>query len=320
MKAPKLLFSMILSAGVLAACKNDSNETANSTDNNTSSTGTTDDETTADPTGNPTGNPTGDPTTDTDPTTDPDTTSETSETEDSETGCNFIDCGTDSDTGPDIQCDVWAQDCPEGQKCMPWADDGGNSWNALKCTPVVDEPKQVGDPCTAEGSGISGVDDCDVGTMCWGLDAENKGFCIDFCEGSTENPSCTDSATTCAIYNDGVLILCLPKCDPLAQDCPEGDACMPPDGVGYICVTDASGDEGQVNDPCEFANACDPGLICAETTAALECNKDATGCCQPFCEIGVDVCEYEGQECLPVYEPGTELPGEENVGYCTTPM
>jgi hypothetical protein len=37
--------------------------------------------------------------------------------------------------GPSIECDQWAQDCPPGEKCMPWANDGGSSWNATRCFP-----------------------------------------------------------------------------------------------------------------------------------------------------------------------------------------
>src|SRR5262245_15971404 len=37
------------------------------------------------------------------------------------------------DGGGSNECDVWAQDCPPGEKCMPWANDGGSSWNSLRC-------------------------------------------------------------------------------------------------------------------------------------------------------------------------------------------
>ena len=30
------------------------------------------------------------------------------------------------------ECDAFAQECPEGQKCAPYADDGGSSWNNTK--------------------------------------------------------------------------------------------------------------------------------------------------------------------------------------------
>ncbi|WP_434418367.1 hypothetical protein [Nannocystis pusilla] len=119
------------------------------------------------------------------------------------------------------ECDVWTQDCPPGQKCMPWADNGSSSWNATKCSPVDANPGKEGDPCTVEGSAVSGVDTCDVGLLCWYFDENNNGSCIDMCKGTPDAPSC-DMGQTCDVSNDGVLILCLETCDPLVQSCPAG--------------------------------------------------------------------------------------------------
>ena len=30
-----------------------------------------------------------------------------------------------------FECDLFAQDCPAGEKCMPWANDGTEVWNAI---------------------------------------------------------------------------------------------------------------------------------------------------------------------------------------------
>jgi len=140
----------------------------------------------------------------------------------------------DGGGGP-LECNSWAQDCPEGEKCMPWANDGGNSWNALKCTPLAEDPGAPGDPCTVEGSGVSGIDDCELGAMCWAVDPDtNIGHCVAMCTGSPDAPICEDPATACAIANDGVLHLCLPTCDPLAPMCPEGESCFPV-GDEYVC-------------------------------------------------------------------------------------
>jgi hypothetical protein len=165
-----------------------------------------------------------------------------SDTEDTtETGISsgFI---TDPDGGGvSIECSIWDQDCDEGEKCAPWANDGGSAWNATKCVPVDANPSQVGDSCTVEGSGVSGVDTCDVSSMCWDVDPEtNEGTCIAFCSGSENAPVCDDPTTSCSIANEGVLTLCLPSCDPLSQDCPDGQACYPIDN-SFVCAPDASG-------------------------------------------------------------------------------
>ncbi|MBL9102209.1 MAG: ribulose phosphate epimerase [Myxococcales bacterium] len=221
------------------------------------------------------------------------------------------------------ECDNWAQDCPEGQKCMPYADNGSNAWNATKCVDVPANPGQPGDECNVEGSAVSGLDSCDKGVMCWDVDPNTQmGVCVGLCTGSVEAPVC-DSDHTCFVSNDGVLNLCLDLCDPLAQDCAGDDLCIPnPQGQGeFTCVLDASGEEGQAFDPCEYINACDKGLFCANPALGGECDPAAIGCCLPFCDLSaMVVCPGAGQECTAWFEAGTAPPGYEQVGFCGVPM
>jgi hypothetical protein len=211
------------------------------------------------------------------------------------------------------ECDPFVQDCPDGQKCAPWADQG-SAWNATKCVPVTGD-KVPGDPCTAEGDGTSGLDDCEKGAMCWDVDAQGHGICVQQCTGSPEMPICAEAPEQgCAVV--GVLNFCLDTCEPLIQDCPGDDLCLPVSGT-YLCVLDASGETGAAFDPCEYQNACDKGLICLGPAAANECDQGATGCCLPMCSIangGAD-CPGDGQECLATYDP--QPPGFEDVGYCS---
>jgi len=236
--------------------------------------------------------------------------------DDSSTGSVFIPI----DDFPVDGCDNFQQDCPEGTKCAAWADDGGSSWNALKCVPVIEDPKQPGEPCTAE-PGLTGVDDCDVGVMCWDLDAESMGTCVPLCTGSLDTPVCDEPAAICVVTNSGVLNLCLPGCDPILQDCPMDELCIPnPDNSGFLCVL-APTEQGQQHDPCNFASGCDQGLLCADNTAASECNENRPGCCQPFCDFtDPDVmCSGDGQECIPFFEMGDAPDGLEHVGFCSLP-
>jgi len=242
-------------------------------------------------------------------------------------GCSFIGCGTDTEDtcgagGAACECDVWAQDCPEGEKCAPWANDGGSSWNATRCVSVDSSPGVPGDPCVAEGGGLSGFDDCGEGSMCWDVDETGMGTCISFCSGNEAAPVCEDPDASCVIANDGVLILCLPSCDPLLSDCAEGSACYPTEN-SFVCVFDASGEAGAYADPCEFTNVCDPGLWCAPAQAVPGC---ATGsCCTPFCDRSDPDASAAcpgaagGQECVPWYEEGQVPPGFEDVGSCMIP-
>jgi hypothetical protein len=219
------------------------------------------------------------------------------------------------------ECDIWAQDCPDGEKCNAWANDGGNSWNATKCVPVARNPGQPGDECTVEGNGVSGLDSCDVGVMCWNVDPRtNQGTCIALCTGSPDNPECPPGAS-CSITNDGSLILCLPNCDPLLQDCPEGEACYWVGETTFQCAPDASGETGVHGDPCEYINACDAGNQCIQAAYVENCPEGSLGCCSVHCDTSDPnvVCPGPNEECVPLFDPETAPPGLENVGLCALP-
>lgn len=215
-----------------------------------------------------------------------------------------------------LECDQWAQDCPKGEKCLPWATDGG-TWDSTMCSPVVADPGQLGDPCIAENGGTGGSDDCDLGLMCWGVDLEtNEGICAPQCTGSPEAPSCAPPDTACVISNGGVVTLCLPVCNPLAHECPEGDGCYPT-GDTITCSPDVSDDGGAPGDPCAFVNVCQDGLWCAPGPTVPGCPED--GCCSPFCTIGDDEACLEGQTCVPFYDGDAPLACLEEVGGCAAP-
>lgn len=102
------------------------------------------------------------------------------------------------------------------------------------------------------------------------------------------------------------------ECDPLVQDCADGDACY---GIGdeFLCAPDASGDQGATLDPCEFVNVCDTGLNCVSAEWLPSCVGSA-GCCTPFCDLADPTCP-DG-ECVPYFEEGVAPPAYENVGLC----
>lgn len=220
--------------------------------------------------------------------------------------------------GPGVECDPYEQDCPDGEKCNAWSDDGGGAWNALGCFPVDPAPGQPGDPCTVEGGGTSGIDSCDVGSMCWDVEEDSdNGTCVAMCEGSAVEPTCSVPETSCVISNGGILNLCLPNCDLLLQDCPnEGEACYVV-GENAVCAPDASDDGGGAGDECAFINACDPGLTCIVPDAyGPGCNPVATACCSPWCDLDAPApCPELGQTCLPFFEEDPP-PGLENLGVC----
>jgi hypothetical protein len=226
------------------------------------------------------------------------------------------------------ECDLWAQDCPVGHKCMPWANDGGLQWNATKCVELVKNPGVPGDPCTVDGSGISGLDDCDATSMCWDVDVETgMGVCAPFCAGSEAAPVCEDPQSSCVIANGGAIILCLALCDPLLQDCGEGDGCYPVgSNGGFACVFDADGTgAGAYGDPCAVDNVCNAGLYCAQSAAAVpDCG--AARCCTSYCDLDEPDASATcpgaagGQQCLAWYPEDATPPGFEALGGCEIPQ
>ena len=240
-------------------------------------------------------------------------------TEDDTGGVGFI---GDYEMGSlDVECSIWEQDCPEDEKCMPWANDAGNPWNATQCTPLDPNPGDLGDPCTVEDNGVSGVDTCKKRAMCWYVDVETLvGECIGLCIGSPNEPTCEDDFAECVIPSDGTLAICIPLCDPLDQDCSPDAGCVPlNDWFGCVPRTEDSA----YGDPCEFVNHCAPGLFCANAAVVPGC-EGSQGCCQHFCDLeqpaATQCIGYPLEDCLPWYDEGeAPHPEYENLGACAIP-
>jgi hypothetical protein len=215
-------------------------------------------------------------------------------------------------------CDPIAQDCPDGEKCVAYASSGG-TWDANKCV-MVTGTGSVGDSCVYDGASV-GTDDCDQETVCWnGIDMGDGvlvGTCYPFCTGSLDNPMCLDADTSCRVVNDGVIAVCLPNCDPLLQECPEGLGCYWSGGSGtFQCVITAGGIP--TGEPCGFNNDCNPGNFCADGTVVDMCNGDA--CCAVFCDITeMPTTCGSPHECVPFFEEGTAPPMYESLGVCILP-
>ena len=208
---------------------------------------------------------------------------------------------------PPPECNLWEQDCPRGEKCMPWDDTGAGWWNTVRCSPVADDPNAVGEPCAVVGSAVSGIDDCVLGAMCWDVDPKtNVGECVALCTGSEVDPTCANPCDVCTI-SSGPLILCLRGCDPLAQDCGVEEGCYPNNDT-FTCAQELARDGGLAGDPCEFINVCVAGNVCVGSDLVPGC-ADATGCCTPFCDAGgPDGCDalLPGTSCVPWFEEGQQ--------------
>lgn len=222
-------------------------------------------------------------------------------------------------------CSIFAQDCPPGEKCMPYANDGGPAWNATGCFPIARDPVGYGETCQVEGNGASGLDDCDAGMMCWHVNRDGFGECVHMCIGGWKDPTCPLPDQHCPISAEGVLLICRPNCDPLAQDCAYDDEVCYPLQDEWGCAPDASGDGGTFGDPCEFTNACDPMHVCLGAAALPGC-EGSVGCCSQICDVLDETSDAAcaalaaGTACEAWYLEGQAPTGYEHVGVCAVPQ
>lgn len=234
----------------------------------------------------------------------------------SDSGCSFYG-GCPPDFGSTLLCDTWVQDCPAGQKCTPFSNDGDSDPESAECFPVAPDPDAPGEPCTAEGSGL---DSCDGTSLCWGISPDTlEGQCLALCTGTPDAPMCP-ADTSCVGFND-ITNLCAPTCDPLMPACAADQVCInnPDDADAFVCVHDISGDGGALFGPCEFLNGCDVGLTCVAPDSAVECDPLPFGCCLPYCDLGMPTCTGDGAQCEPWFKPGEAPAGLDDLGVCILP-
>lgn len=209
---------------------------------------------------------------------------------------------------PTPECDPGQQDCPAGQKCSPYALVDTCCVDTTQCVPVTGTLAQ-GDPCTRADDN----DDCGRGLFCLGVHSggSGPGTCVALCD--VDDPdSC--GADRCVQFNEGVLPLCRPACDPLAQDCPPGQACYAAlTEQAFTCLTSAfEPGHGAAGEPCATISACQPGLLCTVAADLAACAAEL--CCTPLCPIGSDTCAAP-LTCEHVFD-AVAFPQYAEVGYC----
>jgi hypothetical protein len=257
-----------------------------------------------------------------------DSTTEISTTIDDTSDSGMMSTETDTDDGTDdptlsggsfyagptdfsspSECDPWMQDCPEGEKCVPYASTGGN-WDANKCVVIIGDG-EPGDACNSGGV-VEATDNCDGSSVCWNvelIDDELVGTCTAFCTGTPDQPQCAEGST-CVVANDGSITLCMQACDPLAQDCEEGFGCH---WVGnqFACL---AGLDEPIGEPCDVGE-CSAGSACVAAELVPDCA--GTACCAAFCSISEPTCVEPTSECIPFFEDPPA--GYEDVGICVAP-
>lgn len=222
---------------------------------------------------------------------------------------------SDGSSGEAVRdCDLFAQDCPEGQKCT-WA--GDPDWSFFEytlCVPLDPDPLPDGSPCTYDlDDPFAGIDRCGLGAICaegYTSDGAWDGHasCVQLCKGSVEHRYC-DSGMAC--LGTRALWICVPHCDPFVQDCGEGERCDL-SGADPLCIGPSGGDLGP-GEPCDWPSDCALGLSCRPGSTP-GCEYE---CCTPFCDRSDPQaeCPFAGQVCVEPYEGIIPL-GAEKVGVC----
>ena len=238
--------------------------------------------------------------------------------DDAMSSAGFVGSADDGGVHP-LECEIYEQDCPEGERCVPWANDGG-TWNATRCSPIMREPNAVGEACEVEGDAVSGLDSCDLGLMCWDVDpASGVGTCEALCGGTEGNPTCGDPSTECTVFVEHVLPLCLQLCDPLIQDCADPSHTCIPSGGAFTCAPLPAGGGAAHGSQCDNLNDCAPGLFCVADAVA---GCDGPGCCTTVCDVSVETPDAqcpgfgEGESCVQWFEEGAGFGPQYEVGVC----
>lgn len=236
------------------------------------------------------------------------------EDDDGGTGCTFT-C-PDPPPGPGGgSCSLLEQDCSEDQKCMPWDPFGEGIWSATRCSWIADEPGEPGEPCIVEGNALTGIDSCDLGSVCWQVDPKtNDGICHALCAQVEGLLTCEDPAQSCAQL-PGDVPLCVHACDPVAPDCEPYQGCQLSGGDDTFICRPPPEVPVPIGEVCDDPGVCAVGSLCA-FGLGIDCgNEPGQGCCAEICEVGAGACSDPGAACVPwiPFDPPSSLA---HIGVC----
>jgi hypothetical protein len=204
-------------------------------------------------------------------------------------------------------CDPMQQDCPDGEKCVPWASQGGN-WDATKCVPVNGD-NMVGEACQYGGV-VESTDDCDENGWCFAADEQGAGTCYGFC-GSGE--SCPDGQH-CLVANDESIAVCIDACVPHhSENCAAETACVAIEDA-FVCLPIETLPQDA---PCSLGDYCALGQACVPGVQLDSCA--AENCCTDWCDTSEpDPCTVP-LTCQPYWPQGQAPAGLETAGICRLP-
>lgn len=222
-------------------------------------------------------------------------------------------------------CDIWVQDCPNGEKCTAYGPPNSYIPQGIKCVPIPPNAKDHNEPCSVGPEGL-GDDNCSLGSVCLDLDYDGSGFCLPYCTGNSDNPICEDDRTCVKLFFGYQFGNCFRQCDPLVQDCAPGEGCYMDattvGNTGFVCLPVVQEGKDKVfGDGCIGWSSCEPGYACVFEEFVPNCQFGL--CCTPWCDISeTDPCDKfdPSMDCIPWYNGVQPPPGLENVGICGVPQ
>jgi hypothetical protein len=198
------------------------------------------------------------------------------------------------DVGPEPpECDLFAQDCDEGWKCVP-----DRSIGTRNCVPVIPDPIPDGEACTSD------FDDDPCGALSWcRVETDDAGTCVPLCTGSWADPMCADDLV-CIIDDEQITAYCDVPCDPFDPAACGPWTCQPtPHGLGCL-----PGGNNGAGGWCAEHDSCVEGFVCADLDESQGCCRGE--CCAPMCD---DAHPCFGGGCTPLQPP---VPGAPSLGSC----
>ena len=162
---------------------------------------------------------------------------------------------------------------------------------------------------------MSGIDDCDVDTICWQVDPmTNQGICHGACDLVDGGYQC-DEPLGCALVDNGVP-LCVQTCDPLASSCPAGQSCT---FLGTLLACQPLfGHPRPQGEPCNAEFLCESGTLCSYDPAVSCGNEAGLGCCALPCDVNDPVACTGAETCVPWF-PLRPPPALAHLGVCAGP-
>lgn len=210
-----------------------------------------------------------------------------------------------SDTGPGCppagDC-VDDNSCADDEKCTLYHSNAIGGPDAVGCAPLHPNAVGLGGRCQVGGCGF---DDCDQGLVC--PRGDEAAICIPIC--TVVDTSCPGQRSCVDVVGPPVGV-CAPSCDLLEQNCLDPEHGCYELGMGPVCESVAN--NAGLYDPCEFANACAPGLTCVSPDSVAGCMTMGAGrgCCTPYCSIADDACP-DGLQCT-----FADITGAPDIGVC----